>query len=179
MESDYEGFWYPKVAEEKCIKCGKCIGVCPVLQYSSQNVSKIMEPVAYAAHNLDCTIRIKSSSGGIFTLIAELVLQTGGVVFGACFDDKFHVVHDYVQDVNGLEKLRGSKYVQSRIGDCYTRARSFLKQGRLVLFTGTPCQVSGLKHFLGREYCGGPQCLDKLSQVCKLHSTPFSCIVIR
>jgi coenzyme F420-reducing hydrogenase beta subunit len=88
----------------------------------------------------------------LFTLIAEDVLSSGGVVFGARFDDRFNVIHDYVEKVDKLSDFRGSKYVQSRIGDSYEQVQEFLQQGRLVLFTGTPCQISGLKHYLGKDY---------------------------
>lgn len=90
--------------------------------------------------------------GGVFTLLAEEVIKKGGVVFGACFSDDWEVKHHYTESVEGLAAFRGSKYVQSCIGTTYQKVESFLKQGRSVMFTGTPCQVSGLKHYLRKEY---------------------------
>ena len=152
MESDHEGFWYPVVDHDQCIQCGMCIEVCPILQAPSEKNQEEPDPQAYAAYNMDGMTRLESSSGGLFTLIAEEILEAGGVVFGARFDDKFNVVHGYVEQKDGLGEFRGSKYVQSKIGESYRQVRSFLQEGRLVLFTGTPCQISGLKHYLGWEH---------------------------
>ena len=152
MDSDNEGFWYPVVDHARCIECGMCVKVCPIIQTPHKEREQGTKPLAYAAYNKDDTVRLDSSSGGLFTLIAEEVLSVGGVVFGARFDDRFNVIHDYVEKVDELSKFRGSKYVQSRIGDSYERVREFLQQGRLVLFTGTPCQISGLKHYLGKDF---------------------------
>lgn len=148
MESDSEGFWYPVVDYDKCIKCGLCIKVCPIINKTAiEN-----EPIAYACYNKDETIRLRSSSGGIFTLIAEYIIDNGGAVFGAGFDKDFAIVHSYVKTREELEKLRGSKYVQSKIGDTYKRTKKLLDQGRKVLFTGTPCQIGGLKSYLQKDY---------------------------
>lgn len=148
MNEDCEGFLYPKVDSAACIDCGLCEKVCPVI---NQNEPK--EPLAvYAAMNSNEKIRLKSSSGGIFTLIAEQILADGGVVFGARFNENWEVIHDYAETVEGLEPFRGSKYVQSLIGDNYKYAKQFLLEGRKVLFSGTPCQIAGLKKFLCKEY---------------------------
>lgn len=148
MEKDEEGFWYPIVDESKCIRCGLCEKICPVLHKEDiQN-----NPQAYACINRDEDIRLESSSGGIFTLIAEQVIDDGGVVFGSSFDKDFTVMHMYVETKEELYKLRGSKYVQSKIGDTYKQVKDFLRQGRKVLFSGTPCQIGGLKSYLGRPY---------------------------
>ncbi len=109
-------------------------------------------PQAYACINKDEKIRKNSSSGGIFTLLAEQILDKQGVVFGAAFDENYHIIHTYIENKNELEKFRGSKYAQSKIGICYRQAKDFLDQGRYVLFTGTPCQVEGLKMYLKKEY---------------------------
>lgn len=93
-----------------------------------------------------------SSSGGIFTILAEQVINAGGVVFGACWDEEWNVKHDYAECLDNLSKFRSSKYLQSIIGDNYFKAEQFLKAGRTVLFTGTPCQIAGLKHFLRKDY---------------------------
>lgn len=148
MESDVNGFWYPIVKQVECITCGRCIDVCPIKNEKSiEN-----EPVAYACFNNNEAIRKESSSGGIFTLLAEKVLAHDGVVIGAAFSQDFSVEHCYVRNVKDLGQLRGSKYLQSSIGDTYQQAKEFLDQGVRVLFSGTPCQISGLKSFLDKEY---------------------------
>lgn len=150
MQEDNEGFLYPVVNEAACIKCGLCEKVCPVIHQIC-----IREPQAvYAAKNPDEQIRLKSSSGGIFTALAERTIQRGGVVFGARFDEKWEVAHDFTETIEGLALFRSSKYVQSRIGANYQIAEAFLKAGREVLFSGTPCQIAGLKSFLQKEYAG-------------------------
>lgn len=148
MHEDDEGFLYPHVDTTRCIDCGKCEKVCPVI-----NQAEPHRPInVYAAINPDEEIRRQSSSGGIFTLLAEQTIKEGGVVFGARFDDSWQVTHDYTESFEGLAPFRGSKYVQSRIGDTFLKAEAFLKQGRKVLFTGTPCQIAGLKKYLHKEY---------------------------
>jgi len=148
MQSDDEGFWYPVVETEKCTDCGLCEKVCPIL--SKQIVQN--HPVGYACINKDDSIRQQSSSGGVFTLIAEKVIANQGVVFGAGFDGDFNVVHSWTNSLNGLANFRGSKYVESFIGDTYKQVSDFLKQGRQVLFTGTPCQIAGLRSYLSKDY---------------------------
>lgn len=148
MREDSEGFLYPHVDTSLCVDCGKCDKVCPVL--SQGTPSRPLK--VYAAINPNEDIRRQSSSGGIFTLLAEQIINAGGVVFGARFDESWQVVHDYAETLEGLASFRGSKYVQSRIGDTYRHAEAFLKQGRQVLFTGTPCQIAGLRRFLRKEY---------------------------
>lgn len=148
MKEDIEGFLYPEVDASVCIDCGLCQQVCPILH--QQEDRKPL--VAYAAKNRNENIRLRSSSGGVFTLLAERVIDEGGVVFGARFDECWNVVHDCVETKEEIAALRGSKYVQSKIGDSYLRAKQYLISGRQVLFTGTPCQISGLKKYLGKEY---------------------------
>lgn len=148
FNEDEEGFLYPKVDEDICIRCGLCEKVCPFL---NQNESK--KPIqAFAAINQNEDIRAKSSSGGIFTAIAQKVIGDGGVVFGAKFNHHWEVEHGYTDTIGGVEAFRGSKYVQSRIGETYILAERYLKDGRIVLFSGTSCQISGLKHFLHKPY---------------------------
>ena len=143
MQLDEEGFLYPIVDTQKCIDCGLCENVCPII-----NRGKSRSPInVFAAKNNNEEIRIKSSSGGIFTLLAEKIIIEGGVVFGAKFDKNWDVKHGYTETIEGLAAFRGSKYVQSQIEDNYQKAEKFLKQGRKVLFSGTPCQIAGLKCF--------------------------------
>lgn len=148
MSEDKEGFLYPVVDSVKCIDCGLCEKVCPVLHPLKNEA----EPLVYAAINNDESIRMQSSSGGIFTLLAEYVIDRGGVVFGACFDRDWNVVHDYTETKEGLAKFRGSKYVQSNLGNSFSQVKTFLNSGREVLFSGTPCQVAGLKSYLRKPY---------------------------
>lgn len=147
MQSDNEGFRYPVIDMEDCTECDLCEMVCPIL--CGNKVDN--EPVAYACINKDDDVRQQSSSGGVFSLIAENVLGNNGTVFGAGFDTDFNVEHSWVDNIDGLSPFRGSKYVQSNIGDTYKEVRGFLKKGRQVLFTGTPCQVAGLKAYLGKD----------------------------
>ncbi len=150
MHEDSEGFLYPEVDASLCIDCHLCEKVCPVIHPGGER-----RPLAsYAAVNRDERVRQSSSSGGVFTALAEKVIARGGVVFGARFDEKWEVVHGWTDSVEGLAGFRGSKYVQSRMGSCFREAESFLKSGREVLFSGTPCQVSGLRLFLRKEYAG-------------------------
>lgn len=151
MISYEEGFWYPQVDKDNCIECGLCEKVCPILHKWQSDENRLT--TAMAAINLNEEIRLKSSSGGIFTLIAEEIINQGGVVFGAAFANDFRSVHHiFVDNTKDLEKLRGSKYVQSKIGDTYKQAKDFLDGGRMVLFTGTPCQIGGLYSYLRKPY---------------------------
>lgn len=148
MKEDEEGFAYPNIDEKKCIKCNLCKKVCPVL-----NKKQITNnPNAYACINKNEQIRKESSSGGIFTLIAEEILKQGGVVFGARYSNNFEVIHSFVEREEELKLFRESKYVQSKIGDCYKKAKEFLENNRYVLFTGTPCQIEGLYSYLQKDY---------------------------
>lgn len=148
MQDDREGFLYPKVNEEECVNCGLCERVCPVINQAEER-----NPiVVYAAKHRNEEIRLASSSGGVFTAVAECVIENGGVVFGAMFDETWTVVHGYTESKEGIAAFRGSKYVQSQIGDSYKQTELFLKAGRQVLFSGTPCQIAGLKGYLQRNY---------------------------
>lgn len=149
MEEDSEGFRYPRVDQNVCINCKKCEKVCPVTQKS---VIQEFSEVSFAAYSKDEKIRNSSSSGGIFSAMAQIVLKRGGVVFGAAFDNEFQVHHIKVDSIDNLEKLRGSKYVQSRIENTFKEAKAILESGKEVYFSGTPCQIDGFKNYLGREY---------------------------
>lgn len=148
MAEDNEGFLYPSVNTSQCINCGLCEKVCPVI-----NKSEKRTPLkAFAAHNKNEIIRRLSSSGGIFTFLAENVINDGGVVFGARFDDDFNVRHDYAETIEALAAFRGSKYLQSKMLDNYSVAKAFLEEGRKILFSGTPCQISGMNRYLRKRY---------------------------
>lgn len=145
---DAEGFLYPEVDTSHCIDCGLCEQVCPELHADAER-----RPLqTFAAINPDAGVRLASSSGGVFTALAEQVIDAGGVVFGAAFDAHWEVRHRYAETREELAAFRGSKYVQSVIGDTFLQAERFLKSGRQVLFSGTPCQIAGLRRFLRRDY---------------------------
>ena len=130
MRTDPEGFLSPEVDEEKCIECKKCIAVCPVLTYENHNSE---EPEILAVRAAD-KVRALSSSGGVFTVLAEEILSEGGAVCGAAFDKDMILRHVLVEEKEGLKRLRGSKYLQSDSGDVYLRIRELLTEGRKVLF---------------------------------------------
>ena len=146
---DDEGFMYPQVDLDSCVDCGICEKVCPILNV----VNKERKPLeVYAAINENESIRIASSSGGLFTAFAEFVLQEGGIVLGAAFTKDWKVAHECVDHLGSLSRLRGSKYIQSEIKKAYRQTEKELKEGELVLFTGTPCQIAGLRSYLQRDY---------------------------
>lgn len=161
MQPDEEGFLYPSVDSATCISCGRCNEVCPALK----DGIAAADTRAYACQN-GGPERLGSSSGGIFSILAGEVLNQGGVVFGAVFDEQFTVRHSMAEDGAGLAQMRGSKYLQSRIGDAFHQAAQALNLGRRVLFTGTPCQVAGLRAYLG----GGHPLLYTADMVC--HGVP-------
>lgn len=147
MEYDDEGFLFPRVTED-CVHCGLCESVCPALHPLEHHPT----PAAYAVWAED-EIRLKSSSGGMFTLLANYVLDQGGVVCGAAYTNDFRSVkHQWAENTDALAPLRGSKYVQSDTGLTYREAEQYLKRGFAVLYTGCPCQIAGLYRYLGREY---------------------------
>lgn len=148
FNEDEQGFRYPFVNEKLCTNCGLCEKACPLLGclYATKPLN------IYAAQNPNDETRLNSSSGGVFSVLAELVISKGGIVFGARFDEKWDVIHDYTKTKDGIELFRGSKYAQSFIGETYIQAKNFLKKGKIVLFSGTGCQIAGLKFFLKRDY---------------------------
>lgn len=148
MIADTEGFLYPLVDESRCIHCNLCEKVCPVIEKNRTSNA----PKAYAVINKNEEIRKESSSGGVFTLIAEYVLSNDGVVFGAAFDEDFNVKHILVYSYDDLNKLRGSKYLQSTIGDTYEQVKKLLDNNKMVYYTGTPCQIEGLLKYLKKGY---------------------------
>lgn len=148
MKEDEQGFLYPAIDTATCIDCSLCEKVCPML-----NPAVTKEPLqVIAAKNKNEEQRLRSSSGGIFILLAEHIIEQGGVVFGARFNQKWEVEHCYAETIEELEPLMRSKYVQSDIGNTYKEVERFLKEGRQVMFVGTSCQIAGLKRFLRKEY---------------------------
>lgn len=144
MVADEEGFKYPEINGDLCIECGRCKAVC---QIHSLKTEKEIEPMVYAAQNSDDETRAKSTSGGMFSVFANKILADGGVIYGVAYSEDFTVVHERAETVEAYERFRGSKYVQSDLSDCFLKVKEDLKNGRKVLFTGTPCQIAGLKTF--------------------------------
>lgn len=149
LDEDNEGFLYPKINDQLCVDCGLCEKVCPVI---NTRPPKPTPAKVYAYKNPNEDVRFNSSSGGFFTALAEKIIDEQGVVFGACFDSRWRVIHNYTETKEGLKAFRGSKYVQSFVGESFKQAEAFLKSGRKVLFTGTPCQISALHLFLRKDY---------------------------
>lgn len=149
MEADSEGFLYPVKDETLCNKCGLCERICPFEHPSYVNRNS---PRVFAAYNKNEAERKKSSSGGGFYIIAKEVIALGGIVYGATMGDDLRVVHKTASTIEELKTLRGSKYVQSCLQDCYGKIKGDLKSSCLVYFTGTPCQVAGLKSYLRKDY---------------------------
>ena len=149
LKQDLQGYYNAHFEEDKCVNCNLCEKVCPVL-FPQEYVPRVKEPSLYAVQMND-EIRSVSSSGGVFSALAEIILNEGGVVFGASWNSDLSVSHIAIDSIEDLDKLRRSKYVQSFIGDSYKQVKQFLKQNRKVLFTGTPCQIAGLNAFLGKD----------------------------
>lgn len=150
MIENEEGFLYPSIDKDKCINCGLCSKVCPQLKKVEATGSEY--PKAYAMYNKNSNELKKSSSGGIFSAIANYVFENKGIVFGAAYNDNLDVNHIKAENEDELSLLRSSKYVQSNINNTYKDVEKNLKDDRMVFFTGTPCQVAGLKSFLVKEY---------------------------
>ncbi len=148
MSPDQEGFSYPEVDVTKCIGCGKCEKVCPVLN----TVTFHSHPHTMVARTKDRDLLKKCTSGGVFTAMAKACTREGGIAFGAVYLDSFEVVHSKIETEDEVEKLAGSKYVQSNMDGVYPQIREALLAKKDVIFCGTPCQVAGLNGFLGKSY---------------------------
>lgn len=150
MKEDQEGFLAPFVDYSKCNKCGLCRKVCPII--TDISLLRTNPPKVYAAWSLDESIRTDSSSGGVFSVLSQYIFNLSGVVFGAAFDNDFKLRHYEAKHGAELNRLRGSKYLQSDIGDTYLQVKRYLGIGSKVMFVGTPCQVAGLYGYLSKEY---------------------------
>ena len=153
MEKDKAGFSYPVLTNPAmCLSCGACEQICPVI--NGVQVRESM-PSAYAAYSKDDSIRMESSSGGVFSELAQIVLHENGVVYGAAYDHStWSIYHRRVEDPSDLGALRGAKYAESDLGYIFEDVQKDLNSGKAVLFAGTPCQVAGLRAFLRRDYPG-------------------------
>lgn len=152
MVADEEGFVYPECDESACTDCGLCEKVCPVITRDASKIDNEIPIRVLALHNKDEQTWTSSSSGGVFSALAELTVNRGGIVYGAEYDDRFVVVHRGETSADGILKFRGSKYVQSDLTGIYREIRAHLRDGKEVLFSGVPCQVEGLKNFLLKPY---------------------------
>lgn len=151
FSKEYLDFSYPQVNVEKCIGCKQCQKKCPIV--TPLQVDHPMDDcTAWIARNPDLEIRKKSTSGGVFYAAAQYVLQKGGYVCGAVFDDAFHVRHICSNEISDVQKMVGSKYAQSDMGTVYQQVKALVDKGVLVLYTGCPCQVAGLNAFLRESY---------------------------
>ncbi len=162
MKPDSEGFLYPQIDTTRCVNCHRCEQVCPV----HQGVLLFDETKAVAAQNQNDSIRQSSSSGGVFTALAERILEDGGVVCAAAYDDKFAVVHKITNQAERLAAFRGAKYAQSHSGHLFGEIKTLLAADTPVLFVGTPCQCAGLRSYLGKK----PENLLLVDMVC--HGVP-------
>lgn len=153
-ETDIEGFWYPRVNQDKCIECGLCEKVCPIIQSGKLNCTNAETPVpdVLAAYNADPEVRFKSTSGGIFSVLAEKMLADGGYICGAVWTEDFGAKHIISNRRENLLRIRGSKYFQSDMTGVYREIRSVLAKGEKVLVCGCPCQMAGLRAFLRKDY---------------------------
>ncbi len=146
MIKDENGFTYPHIPENsQCINCGKCENLCPVLKDNGCADGKL--PVAYAAKSSDESMRMESSSGGIFTELAKQIIAEDGVVYGAAYGETFSIKHYCAGNIQQLQMLRGAKYAESELANTFTEIKRRLAEGQKVMFSGTPCQVAGLKAF--------------------------------
>lgn len=149
LTRDEQGFCYPEADSGICTGCGECDSVCPALHRTTEPVHP---RIVFAGINKSEGSRAQSSSGGLFTLLAEKVIGEGGSVCGAAFDSDWTVRHIFVESEKDLSLIRGSKYIQSDIGDAFSQVQDILSSGRKLLFSGTGCQIAGLKNFLKKDY---------------------------
>ena len=154
MSQDEEGFMYPIVDDKKCINCGLCEKNCPFIQEEYKRpLHAFSIPKVFAAKHKKDIVRMSSTSGGIFTAISDAIISQGGVICGAIFDQKSQKVrHILAYNEEQRNRIRGSKYVQSELGNIFSEIKEILDKGTKVLFTGTPCQTAGLISFLRKDY---------------------------
>ena len=167
MKEDMEGFLYPVVDQRNCVNCGVCEKVCPILNCKDK---KTFGQKAYIVQNKDEKVLQESTAGGAFTAIAEYVIKRGGVVFGVELNKDLVAHHIYVDTIGELKRFRNSKYVQSSVGGGMLHTvKSFLEQGKTVCFSGTPCQIEGLKCYLKKDY----ENLITVDVVCRAVPSPL------
>ena len=152
MQFDKDGHVYPIVNRDLCTDCGLCEKVCPMLHHERVPKDDNLDTlVIKSIYNKDEKVRRASTSGGIFTLLAEFVIAKGGIVCAARFDEHYHIHHSFFDSISNVDPYRGSKYAQSDLSDVFRKIKNYLKE-RPVLFVGTPCQIGGLKSYLIKDY---------------------------
>ena len=149
MQWDKYGFYKPVIDKEKCVNCGLCEKVCPIDKFNSTNENT---PKVFALQINDEGQLYKSASGGAFAVLAKEVIAQGGAVYGVIYDDEMKVCHSRTETFDCLEKMYSSKYVQSNTKNTFKQAKEDLENEKTVLFSGTPCQIAGLKSFLKKDY---------------------------
>ncbi len=149
MQFDQEGFLISVIDEKNCIDCGQCLRVCPSLKTPIGNNGDFE---GYMCWNRDTIARINSSSGGVFSCLADYILERSGNVYGAAFNENFNLIHMQIYSEESLPCLRGSKYIGSNLSGIYIKVKSDLENGKYVLFSGTPCQNAALKNYLSNDY---------------------------
>jgi len=166
MKPDEEGFLYPEIDQSLCVDCSRCTAICPLIHEG--NYKEGITPHFYAARHKSQEVLRQSTSGGAFTAISDAILRQNGVIYGADFDEAFRVLHKRAETSEQRDRMRISKYAQSDMMDTYSQIKIDLTDGRIVLFTGTPCHAAGLRGFMGNT-----PLLDKLF-ICDLicHSIP-------
>ena len=167
LQGDKYGFYKPVIDNTKCTNCGLCEKTCPLDNYKSKND----EPKAYALINKDEITRLKCASGGAFAAFAKYILEQKGIVYGVIWNDEIVAVHSRAEKIEQLEKMYTSKYVQANTLDTFKQAKKDLVDGKLVLYSGTPCQISGLKSYLKKDY----ENLITIDLIC--HGTPSPLIL--
>lgn len=149
MKKDRYGFYYPRVQSSECVKCGICKKICPV----STEIKKCKDlPIGYAVISKNDKLRENSSSGGAFSELAKIIIEQNGIVYGAAYNEKFEVCHVGINNEKDLWRLQGAKYSESYLGTTFKKILADLKNEKYVLFSGTPCQVAGLKSFLKKDF---------------------------
>lgn len=152
FKTDKEGFWYPEVDKEKCVDCGLCEKVCPIINIDALKKNDYQEPICYAAEHKNIEVVFDSTSGGLFSALAEIMYRSKGYVGGAIFNEDFTVRQYISNDKEDLPKLRSSKYLQSNLEGFYKQVKQLLIAGEQVLVCGTPCQMAALRAYLRKDY---------------------------
>lgn len=149
MKYDKYGFYKPVVDQEKCTNCGLCEKICPLDKNNSNNYN---EPKVFVFQNSNKETLYKSASGGAFSALATQIINEGGIVYGVVWNENIVAIHDRAETIEQLERMYSSKYVQANTNNSFIRAKEDLENGRIVLFSGTPCQIAGLKSYLRKYY---------------------------